>query len=469
MEKLPHFVFFVFFLMFSVVSGQAGVNVDSNLSPQLIGKIRSAYEMDSHTRSMMNSVTNNDIKSLALNRDIVQNHNELYSHKIKTKGITNQKKSGRCWLFAGLNVLRPEVIKKYKLEGFELSQNYLAFWDKLEKANTLLEYIIEFRDRDVMDRDMELILRNPVSDGGYWENVVNLIEKYGVVPKNVMPETKSSEETDLMNSLMSRKLRADAIKLRQMYKSGGGVEEMRLEKQKMLGEVYKMLVINLGSPPNEFVWRYEDVNSVVSAAKKYSPQSFYRDFIGVDLRDYVNLVNDPSKEPGRHYEVRATKSLYDGENLHFANVDIKVLKDAARKMIDANEPVWFGCDVGQDQDKEHGIMQVNMYDYNSIYGIEMKISKGDRSLYRECSPTHAMVFTGIDDVNGRLVKWRVENSWGDDKGSKGYWALYDEWFDEYVFDVIVKKKYVSDEVLKIFEQKPVVLPPWDPMFTLGKK
>ncbi len=447
-------------LIASCVFADAGA-----LSEEAINKIRGTFEMDTHTRAMYNSITNNDISGLAVNRDILREHNDLFSHKIKTKGVTNQKNSGRCWLFAGLNILRPIVIQKHKLKEFELSQNYLAFWDKLEKANCFLENIIEFRDRDMLDREMEFLLRTPIPDGGYWENVVNLVEKYGVAPQDIMPETNSSGNTALMNALVSGKVRADAAKLRQMSKEKKSVKKLRAEKTKMLGEVYKMLVMNLGEPPSKFEWRFEDANSVVSEVKSYTPKSFFEEVVGVDMRAYVDLFNDPSKEYGKHYQIRLTRNIRDGDDAHFANVEVQVLKDIAAKAVLDDEPVWFSCDVGKDQSKEHGIMAIGMFDYDSIYQTDMSMSKAERSLFRESVPNHAMVFVGVDIQGNKPAKWLVENSWGKDKGSEGLWTLYDTWFDKNVYSVIVKKKYVPEEVLKIFEEPAIELPPWDPAYS----
>ncbi|MBN2317235.1 MAG: C1 family peptidase [Sedimentisphaerales bacterium] len=434
------------------------------LTDDTIDKIRSSFKMDDHTRAMYNAITNTNITDLALNRDILREHTEIFSHKIEAKGITNQKSSGRCWLFAGLNVMRPAVIEKHNLKGFEFSQNYLAFWDKLEKANSFLEHIIEFRDRDILDREMEFILRQPIPDGGYWENVVNLVEKYGVVPQEIMPETNSSGNTGSMNKLISRKLRADAARLRRMHEKNKPVEKLRDRKTHMLAEVYKMLVMNLGEPPREFQWRFEDANSTISKLKTYTPKSFYDDFVGVDLRQYVDIFNDPSKSYGKHYSIALTRNLYDGDDAHFANVEMETLKAIAVKALLADEPLWFSCDVGKDQSKDHGIMAMELFDYDSIYGTKMAMTKAERSLFRESVPNHAMVFIGIDMHNDKPVKWLVENSWGSDKGSKGRWTLYDSWFDTNVYSIIVKKEYVPEEVLKIFEQPVIKRPVWDPAY-----
>jgi len=438
------------------------------LTNEDISQMRSALEMDVHTRAMYNAVTNNNIKELALNRNLLQKNNEVFSHKIKTKGVTNQKSSGRCWLFAGLNIMRPAVIEKYKLSEFEFSQNYLAFWDKMEKANCFLEYIIEFRDKDPLDREMEIILRSPFGDGGWWKYVVELIEKYGVVPKEIMPETNSSSNTGMMNKIISRKLRADAVKLRDLHIQGRSVEELRLEKKKMLADIYKMLVINLGEPPTEFKYRFEDRDSVVSSMKTYSPKSFFENFVGIDLHEYISIFNDASKDYGNHYSIRLSRNIYDGHDIDFTNVEIDKLKSIAMKSILDDEPVWFACDVGKDQNGKHGIMAMDIYDYSSIYNTSMDMTKAERALYRESAPNHAMVFVGVDINDEKPVKWLVENSWGSGKGNNGYWSLYDTWFDNHVYNIIVMKKFVPEDILKIYEMDPIILPPWDPMYSMLK-
>jgi bleomycin hydrolase len=312
---------------------------------------------------------------------------------------------------------------------------------------------------------MEFLLRKPVPDGGYWENVVNLIEKYGAVPQEIMPETNSSSNTSLMNALISRKLRADAVKLRDMHKQKRSLRRLRTEKTKMLAQVYKMLVLNLGRPPAEFQWRFEDANSVVSKTRTYTPKSFYREFVDVDLRQYVDIFNDPSKEYGNHYSINLTRNIRDGEDAHFANVKMQILKDIAAKAVLDDEPIWFSCDVGKDQSRDHGIMAMGMFDYDSIYMTDMAMTKAQRSLFRESVPNHAMVFIGIDMQNDKPAKWLVENSWGDEKGSKGLWTIYDSWFDTNVYSIIVKKNYVPKEILDIYKQPPIKLPPWDPAYS----
>jgi len=439
---------------------------ESALTTKTLKQIRSSFKMDAHTRAMYNSITNNDIRDLALNRDILRRHNEIFSHKVKTKGITDQKSSGRCWLFAGLNILRPAVIEKHNLKSFEFSQIYLTFWDKMEKANTFLERMIEFRDRGLLDREMVMLLRMPIMDGGYWENVVDLIQKYGAVPKEIMPETNSSENTRLMNSVMSQKLRSDAVKLRKMHQEKKSVKKLYAEKKKMLAEIYRMLVMNLGEPPTEFAWRFEDQNSVVSEMRSYTPKGFFKDFVGVDLNEYVNIFNDTTHKYDRHYQIRFSRNLYDGHDINYANIDVESLKYIAMKSILDDSPLLFAADVSYDQSRKLGIMADGLYDYDSIYNTDMSMTKAERALYRNSVRNHGMAFVGVDVRNGKPVKWLVENSWGKDDGSDGYWTLYDKWFDIHVYNIIVKKKYVPEKVLKIYEQPAEILPPWDPMLQM---
>jgi bleomycin hydrolase len=315
---------------------------------------------------------------------------------------------------------------------------------------------------------MEILFRSPYGDGGWWRYVVELIEKYGVVPKEIMPETNSSGNTGMMNKLISRKLRADAGKLRKMHADGIAIENLRAEKENMLADVYKMMVLNIGEPPTEFEWRFEDTDSVVSDIKMFTPKSFYKEFVGVNLEEYVNIYNDPTKDYGKHYTIEMSRNIYDGNDISFANAEIEILKQAAMKSVLDDEPVWFSCDVGKDQDGDNGIMAMNIYDYGTIYDIDMGMTKAERSLYRESSPNHAMVFVGVDVVDERPLKWRVENSWGTKRGKDGYWTLYDTWFDNHVYNVIVKKKYVPKDILEIYKQDPIVVPPGDPMYMIMK-
>lgn len=464
-----------------------------SLTPDLIEKIRDGFQMDTHARAMRNALTSTGIKEIAKNREIVAGHDTRLSHKIKTKGISNQKSSGRCWMFAGFNTIKPVIMNKLDLDAFEFSQIYLQFWDKMEKANAFLEYMIEYRDRDLMDREVVFLLKSPAPDGGYWENFADLVAKYGVIPKEAMAETASSESTGMMNRNLARILRKDATELRQIYEETGSVKKMRQARKKMLADVYRLLVMNLGEPPTQFGWRHKvkdtkdndsedgvdqdgdeeqpkddsddyQVEQKWSERRIFTPKSFYNEFIGLDPGQYVNITDDPIRPKGRHYEIELTKSLYDGQNAHYANVGIRRLREIVVKTLLDNKAVYFAADVSPDQDSKQGVMARNLYDYESVYDVEMDLNKTERILFRDSTINHGMAFIGVDLRDGEPVKWLVENSWGSDRGRGGLWTMYDDWFEDNVYNVIVHRDYVPDEILEIFEQPAEKLPVWDPMW-----
>jgi bleomycin hydrolase len=451
-----------------VLSASRAFAQDGGLSPQDLATLQSSFRMDDHARETYNAITAIDISQLTLNRDLVRKHNDLFTDKIKTSGVTNQLASGRCWLFAGLNILRPNVAAKHKLAKFELSQSYLAFWDKLEKANCFFEDVIDLADRDPLDRDLQTVLTRAGWDDGWWEYVSALIKKYGVVPQEIMPETHSSSNTAQMNLVLRNMLKVEAGRLRQLRAEGKSLAELRAEKARALADIYRFLVLNLGEPPATFSWRFEDRESKLSPMKTYTPQSFWKEWVGeLNFDDYVQLANVPGQDFGKLYEVAHSRNIEGGPNLRYLNLEIDVLKAAALKSVLDKQPVWFSADVGKDQDMAHGIMEVGVHDYASIFGDTGKLTKAQRWSYHEGGPTHAMVLMGVDRQDDKPVKWLVENSWGKEKGHDGYWSLYDNWFSEHVYTIVVKKSYVPAEVLKLYEQMPVVLPRWHPMASLS--
>ncbi|MGO9110191.1 MAG: aminopeptidase C [Thermoguttaceae bacterium] len=444
------------------------VGDDGSLSPQEVATLQSSFRMDDHTRAMYNAITSIDISQLTLNRDIVRKHNDLFSDKIKTSSVTNQSASGRCWLFAGLNVLRPELVVKHKLGKFELSQSYLAFWDKMEKANCFLEDVIDLADRDTLDRDVQVVLTRAGVDDGWWEYVPALIKKYGVVPQEIMPETHSSSNTAQMNGVLRRKLKVEAVRLRQLKQESKSLAELRAEKARVLAEIYRLLVINLGEPPANFSWRFEDKDSKLSPMKIYTPQSFWREWVGeINFNDYVQLANVPGQDDGKLYQISHSRNIQGAPDVQYLNVKSDVLKAAALKSVLDKQPVWFAADVGKDQDTPRGIMEVGVHDFASIFGDSGKLTKAQNWSYYEGGPTHAMVLMGVDLQENKPVKWLVENSWGKEKGHEGYWSLYDNWFDEHLYMIVVKKAYVPKEILKLYGQMPIVLPRWHPMAQLS--
>ncbi|MBL0174362.1 MAG: C1 family peptidase [Ignavibacteria bacterium] len=454
--------------LFSVLLTPAASRAQGALTPELLQELRGTVTKDAATKTIMNAVSANSAKALVLDRETVLDANQHFSHKIKTEGITDQKSSGRCWLFAGLNILRPVAGSSLNKKGFEFSQNYLAFYDKIEKANLFLESIIQTRARPLDDRDVDWLIKNSLPDGGQWNMVLSLVDKYGVVPSDVMPETESSGNTGLMNGMISTVLHRHAIALRGMGAQGMSEAEIRAAKSSMLKEVYRMLVIHLGMPPESFTWRYEDKDGKVTEPATYTPKEFYRKFVNVRLEDYVCLYSVPTHAFNTLYQIRYDRNLVDAPNMTFANVPIETMKKLTLASVLGDEPVWFGCDVGKESDSKLGLMKRGLYDYESLYGVSMKLSKKDRVLYQESVPSHAMVFVGVDVINGKPEKWLVENSWGTKAGNNGLFTMYDSWFDEYMYAVIINRKHLSKDILDMFTQTPEVLPPWDPMFAFER-
>ena len=322
--------------------------------------------------------------------------------------------------------------------------------------------MIETRDRDLDDRELQVLTKDPIPDGGWWSFVVVLIGKYGAVPKEIMPETNNTKSTGMMNALLARLMRRDAVELRAMAAKGAKGPALEKRKVEMLKDVYRLLVLHLGLPPQEFAWRYEDKDGKVREAK-HTPLSFYREVAGANLADYVAIFDHPAKPYNRYYRIKYDRNMADAPDMDFINVRIQEVKGWVLKALFAGEPVWFAADAGAENDKKNGIFALGMYDYRSLLGVNMELTKAERILYFDSSPNHAMVFVGADTLGGKPVKWRVENSWGTDVGDKGYWTMYDGWFDQYVYGVIVNKSFIPGDVLSLLATKPETLPAWDPM------
>lgn len=470
--------------LIAAISTQPVVLADESgtLTPEFLGGLRKAYEMDDADRAIHNAVTNNPLNALALNREVIRGDDGNFSHRVKSRGITNQRKSGRCWMFAALNVMRPKVIREYRMPEFEFSTSYLQFWDKLEKSNLYLESVIELRDADFLDRDWEVVNKWALGDGGWWNYATGLIEKYGVVPSTVMPETQVSENTATLNHILGRLLRARAAGMLALHEQGAGIDALRSRKQDTLREVYRLLAINLGEPPAEFEWRHrvrktrgetpddrdpaQDMEEVaekdLTPAVRYTPLSFYRKFVGTALHDYVCFYHDPRNELGRHYRFERAHNIIEKECMHFVNIDIETMKRIAVSSILANEPLWFAADVKIDQSRELGLMQHDLYDYGALFGIDIQLGKADRIRFHAGASNHAMALMGVDLIDGTPRKWLVENSWGDDKGNQGTWTLYDRWFDEHVYTITAHKRHVPAGIMKHFKQEPQDLPCWYP-------
>ena len=385
---------------------------------------------------------------------------------------TNQKSSGRCWGFAGLNLFRIYLGRKHNLKDFQFSQSYFMFWDKLEKSNYFLESILKTTDLHWSSRLVMHLLDNPIQDGGQWDMWVNLINKYGVVPQSEMPESYSSSKSMRMNRMITRKLREFAKQLREASQNSASDSQLKSMKTDMLEEIYQMLTIHLGTPPNSFDWQIRDKKKSFSRFEKLTPQSFYSDHVGLNLEEYVCLINCPmsDKEYNKVYTVEMLGNVVEGQSIRYLNVESNVMKQAAINSLKNGDPVWFGCDVSKHFHRELGVMDIDLFDFDSFYGTKFGMDKATRLEYGDSQMTHAMLFTGVDlDSKGNPLKWRVENSWGDKGGNKGYHIMTDLWFDEYNYEVVIHKSCLSDDLVEIFETSEAIsLKPWDPMGALAK-
>ena len=448
-------------IMLVGISGVLAQSKNGGISEDMLGRIRQGYQGTPEQKAVKNALASNSIATLAINAENLSMIDTHFSHRVTTKGITDQKSSGRCWLFTGLNVLRAKMITKYDLPDFEFSQNYNSFYDLLEKSNLFLQAIIDTRDLPMDDRKVDWLIKNPIGDGGQFTGVSNLIMKYGVVPKSVMPETYQSNNTGQMAMILKWKLREYALELRGL-KANKAAER----KEAMLTEVYRILVECLGVPPTEFEWTRYDKQGKAVSTKKYTPKSFYEEYIGEDLENnYVMIMNDPTREYGKVYEIEYDRLVYDGENWLYVNLPIERVKELAIASIKDNTAMYFSCDVGKFMDRKKGTLDIANMDYASLFRTQFPMDKKQRIQTYSSGSSHAMTLIAVDlDEAGKPRKWMVENSWGAASGYKGNLIMTDEWFDNYMFRVVVEKKYVPADVLKMLEQKPVMLPAWDPMF-----
>lgn len=435
------------------------------ISPQQLEEIKKGYAGTDADRAIRNAITNNDINKLAVNRDNMNHLDTHFSHRVKSKGITNQKSSGRCWLFTGLNIFRADIINRYNLNDFQFSHSYPFFWDQLEKANLFLQGIIDTRDKPMDDQTVDWLFKNPLSDGGQFTGVADILTKYGVVPADVMAETNSSDNTRQMANLIALKLKEYGLQLRDQ--SAKGIKPAQLEKNKteMLATIYRMLVLNLGEPPTQFHWTLRDAKGDVISSKEYTPQSFYKEFIGADLQNnYIMLMNDPTREYYKLYEIDYDRHMYDGKNWTYVNLPVEEIKQMAIASIKDSTMMYFSCDVGKFFDRTRGLLDVNYYDYGALLGTTFGMDKEQRIRTFSSGSSHAMTLMAVDlDEQENPKKWMVENSWGPG-ANNGHLIMTDEWFNEYMFRLVVEKQYITNQVKEVLKQKPIRLPAWDPMF-----
>ena len=444
----------------------------SELTQNFTDKLYAAYEANVKYAAVENAVTHNGLlASLETRKSAVEN-TPVFSLDLTKDKVTNQKASGRCWMFAALNTFRHKMIAGFQLENFELSQAHTFFWDKYEKSNWFLEQIIATADQDLTSRKVAFLLQTPQQDGGQWDMVVSLFEKYGVVPKSVYPESVSSSNSRELNTLLNKLLRQDAQILRELIATGEGAEAIQAKKEELLQEIFNFLAMSLGLPPREFDFSYRDKDNNFHSEKGLTPQTFYQKYVDLHLEDYVSIINAPTvdKPYGKSYTVEMLGNVVGSRDVRYLNVPMERLKELAIAQMQAGETVWFGSDVGQVSNRKAGILATDVYDFHAGMDIELTQDKAGRLDYAESLMTHAMVLTGVDlDENGKSTKWKVENSWGDKVGTDGYFVASDAWMDEYTYQIVVRKEFLTPEELAAYEAEPVVLAPWDPMGALASK
>ncbi len=422
-------------------------------------------------RIAMNAVVANGISKSAAAVAAPREDRHSFSVELTQGTITDQKQSGRCWMFAALNTMRCRVMKNLNLKDFELSQAYPLFFDKLEKANYFLENILRTLDEPTEGRLIAFLLASPVQDGGQWDMFAGLVDKYGVVPKEAMPESVSSSGTREMDTYLTEKLREDACILRTASGKGESEAELRERKDAMMSEIYRMLCICLGTPPAVFTFEARDKNDHFIRDEAITPQEFFEKYVDMNLDDYISLINAPTadKPYDRTYTVRFLGSVIEGRPVKYLNLSIEELKAAAIAQMQGGEPVWFGSDVGQHSLRSEGLMDLDAMDLSDLFDVTFGMDKAERLDYGQSMMTHAMVLQGVNlDDSGKPNRWKVENSWGEKSGKKGYFVMTDDWFSEFTYQVVINKKYLSEGQLSLWEQAPIELEPWDPMGSLAK-
>ncbi|MGA9753213.1 MAG: C1 family peptidase [Acidobacteriota bacterium] len=435
----------------------------AGLSAKDIQQIQSSLTMTPSLQAAQNALADHAISDLVIDHKKAIAKDDLFTHVIKNPGsITNQERSGRCWLFAGLNILRPEVMNKFNMKDFTLSQAYEDFWDKVERANRALDLAVALSNEPLDSRKNMHLLKSPMDDGGDWNYVLALIDKYGVVPQNVMPDTYSASHTGQMNKLLGTEVRKGVLALRAASREGASAEKMQQIKMKTLDHVYKILVLCMGEPPQSFQWRYTGKDGKVSPLRTYTPQSFYKEFVGNDLHNYERFVNYPGKPMHQRLQWAWDRDMADQPDLTAVNVTSEELTEMAKASVLADQPVWFASDAGAQGDRKAGLWAEGVEDYDALFGLSLSMDKKDYLETGAGAPDHAMVFVGVDIQNGVPDKWKVENSWGKKAGDEGFFTIDKGWFDRNVYEIIVNKRFVPPELQKLTDQKPYILPPWDP-------
>ena len=439
------------------------MNPSQSVSFQDLASFRESYLNNTLSKAATKAASKTAVNDICYDSQHARLMNHKFSIDVPTMPACNQKHSGRCWIFSALNVLREKVGKDLLLEEFEFSQSYISFYDHLEKANTFLENIIATAEKPLEDRYVSMLLSEPVGDGGWWEYFVGLCCKYGLVPKEAMPETHQSEDSDAMNMLLNMQLRKDAAVLRRELLAGRDADSVRLLKNDMLGRVYNILAICLGNPPEHFDFEYVDKNKAYHADRDLTPRGFYDKYVGRNIQNIVSILNAPNGTVPYHKTcyTQGEESIFGSFQAKRLNLPMTEFKEAVIRQLQDGDLVWFVCDCDYYGSRKEGIWDTGLYDYETLFGLDLSMEKGELLNFRQCSLNHAMVLTGVNLVDGKPDKWKIQNSWGTENADKGYFICSDAWFDRYVFTASIDFKYLTQEQQELFRREPLVLPPWN--------
>ena len=462
MKKQKIYSLAVAICMTATVNAQTG-----GISSKMLGEIQKQNKMTPAENAIANAIAANSIDNLAQNRNNATELDTYFSIETPKQTITDQKSSGRCWMFSGMNVLRANFAKRTDSLRVEFSQAYLFFYDQLEKANLFLQGVIDTGKKPIDDQRVQFFFKNPINDGGTFCGVADLTEKYGLVPKQVMPESYSSDNTSKMARLISSRLREDGLILRKMVADGKKAADIEKAKTEMLATVYRMLALTIGEPPTQFTYAHRNKDGkAVGEPKTYTPQEFFKEVVGDKLNGtFIMVMNDPRRPYYKTYEVELDRHTYDGHNWKYLNLPMDDIEQLAIASLKDGRKLYSSYDVGKMLDRKRGYGDTENFDYGSLMGTTFGMNKAERISTFDSGSTHAMTLTAVDlDANGKAKKWKVENSWGASWGQQGCMIMSDRWFREYMFRLVVDKKYVSEELLKLNEQKPVMVTPEDPLF-----
>lgn len=446
----------------------------TNKSPIIINhdfcsQIRHEFESNKKHKLVQLGVIRNGVVESAEDINVKRQFPFEFSIDLTTATNPDQYKSGRCWLFAIINMMNQKIQEKYNLIDFELSHNYLFFYDKLEKANFFYHNILRTSTLDLDSREVHFLLHEPQQDGGQWDMLVSLIEKYGIVPLYAMPETENSRHSADMNKYLNAKLRNDAQKIRSLVSEGATTNEIEKKIKIMLEEVYRLLAICLGTPPEKFDVKFRDKNNMLHTNPEIVPKDFMTTYVGMDLSQYIPIINAPAENKpfNQTISIDMLGNIIEGQSIKYLNLSMEEIKSLSIKQLLSGEMVWFGSDIGQYTDRSLGIMSTDIYNVDDLFDIDFSSNKTNRLAYCQSILTHAMVLCGVDIVKENPVVWKVQNSWGKEIGFNGFFMMTDKWMDEYVYQVVIHKKHLTDDLLALYEQDSIVFPPWDPMGSLA--